>query len=60
MRRAHAAAALYVTAGVSLLLLFIGIHNAWDIAVWFTAERPNAERRGEGARALASRPRRER
>jgi hypothetical protein len=32
--------ALYLTAGVSLLLLFIGIHNAWDIAVWFTAERP--------------------
>jgi hypothetical protein len=36
----HAPLALYVTAAVSLLLLFIGIHNAWDIAVWFTAERP--------------------
>jgi hypothetical protein len=36
------AAALYVTAAVALLLLFIGIHNAWDIAVWFTAERPGA------------------
>lgn len=34
------ALALYITAGVSLLLLFVGIHNAWDIAVWFTAERP--------------------
>jgi hypothetical protein len=41
----HAPIALYVTAGVSLLLLFIGIHNAWDIAVWFTAERPAAQRR---------------
>jgi hypothetical protein len=36
----HAAGALSATAGVSLLLLFIGIHNAWDIAVWFTAHRP--------------------
>jgi hypothetical protein len=36
----HAPAALYATAAVSLLLL-IGIHNAWDIAVWFTAERPS-------------------
>jgi hypothetical protein len=35
--------ALDMTAGVSLLLLFIGIHNAWDIAVWFTAERPGAQ-----------------
>jgi hypothetical protein len=43
LARAHAAAALYVTGGVSLLLLFVGIHNAWDIAVWFTAERPNAD-----------------
>jgi len=39
---AHCPAALDITAGVSLLLLFIGIHNAWDIAVWFTAERPGA------------------
>jgi hypothetical protein len=35
----HAPIALYATAGISLLLLFIGIHNAWDIAVWFTAQR---------------------
>jgi hypothetical membrane protein len=40
LARAHAAAALYATAAVSLVLLLIGIHNAWDIAVWFTAERP--------------------
>ena len=40
----HAPMALYATAGVSLLLLFIGIHNAWDIAVWFTAQRPSAQR----------------
>ncbi|MGA8708685.1 MAG: hypothetical protein WB646_17065 [Steroidobacteraceae bacterium] len=39
----HVAAALYVTAAVALLLLFIGIHNAWDIAVWFTVERPGVQ-----------------
>jgi hypothetical protein len=27
-------AALYVLAGATLLLLFTGIHNAWDAAVW--------------------------
>jgi hypothetical protein len=41
---AHVALSLYITAGASLLLLFIGIHNAWDIAVWFTAERPGAQK----------------
>jgi len=40
---AQVALALYITAGVSLLLLLLGIHNAWDIAVWFTAERPSAQ-----------------
>jgi hypothetical protein len=27
---------LYAAAAVSVLLMFIGIHNAWDIAVWNT------------------------
>ena len=27
---------LYAVAAVSMGLLFIGIHNAWDIAVWIT------------------------
>ena len=31
----HTPAALYLTAAASMLLLIIGIHNAWDIAVWF-------------------------
>jgi hypothetical protein len=39
----HTAAALYISAAASVSLLFIGIHNAWDIAVWFTAERPGAQ-----------------
>ncbi|HEY3808794.1 MAG TPA: hypothetical protein VGL50_02555 [Steroidobacteraceae bacterium] len=38
----HTVLALYITAAVTVLLLFTGIHNAWDIAVWFTAERPGA------------------
>jgi hypothetical protein len=28
--------ALYVVSATSLMLLFIGIHNAWDIAVWMS------------------------
>jgi hypothetical protein len=31
--------ALDMVAGASLLLLFIGIHNAWDAAVWMAARR---------------------
>ncbi len=30
---------LYVVSGAVLLLLFIGIHNAWDVVVWMTTER---------------------
>lgn len=32
----HPVAALHAVAALSLLLLFIGIRNAWDIAVWMT------------------------
>jgi hypothetical protein len=30
----YARAAMFAVAGSSLLLLFIGIHNAWDTVVW--------------------------
>ena len=30
---------LFGVATLSLLLLFIGIHNAWDIAVWMTLQK---------------------
>ncbi|MGH8259805.1 MAG: hypothetical protein ACREUG_08950 [Steroidobacteraceae bacterium] len=30
---------LYGIAATALMLLFIGIHNAWDVVVWFTTER---------------------
>jgi len=33
---------LYGVAAVSLLLLFVGIHNAWDIAVWMTVNKRQA------------------
>lgn len=33
------AASLHAVSGVVLLLLFIGIHNAWDVVVWITTER---------------------
>jgi hypothetical protein len=32
----HPVAALYVVAVLQLMLLFIGIRNAWDIALWMT------------------------
>ena len=32
-------AALYVVGASALLLLYIGIHNAWDSALWMTTKR---------------------
>jgi hypothetical protein len=34
-----AAISLYAVSAAVLLLLFIGIHNAWDVVVWMTTER---------------------
>jgi hypothetical protein len=34
-----AEACMYGVAAVSMLLMFIGIHNAWDIAVWNTVRK---------------------
>ena len=38
------AAALFVIAGSVLLLVFIGIHNAWDIVTYITIELTNDSR----------------
>jgi hypothetical protein len=38
---------LYGVAGASMLLLFIGIHNAWDIAVWMTTHRKDLSAHGD-------------
>lgn len=35
----RAAISLYAVSGVAMLLLLIGIHNAWDVVVWITTER---------------------
>ena len=43
----QAAAALYIIGCVALTLLFIGIHNAWDLAVWITVERPGVQQQAE-------------
>ena len=37
--------ALFAVAATSLLLLFIGIHNAWDAAIWMTTSRPKRRSR---------------
>jgi hypothetical protein len=39
----HAILALYLIGAVTLAMLFIGVHNAWDLAVWITAERPSKQ-----------------
>jgi hypothetical protein len=53
---AHVGAALYATAAVSLMLLLIGIHNAWDIAVWFTAGERAPESAGASKPPASSQP----
>ena len=49
----HAGAAMFLVGGATLLLLFVGIHNAWDAVTYhvFTrqaGERPAHEERKEG------------
>jgi len=49
--RSYPYKALFVIGGVALLLLFVGIHNAWDAVIYITLERiqpPNAERDQDG------------
>lgn len=53
---AHAAvtAAVYIIGAATMALLFVGIHNAWDLAVWIIAERPGAQREAEATGAASS------
>jgi hypothetical protein len=44
MLQPHPARALFDVGGAALLLLFIGIHNAWDTTTWVVLER---RRQGE-------------
>ncbi len=50
----HTQSALYLIGAVALALLFIGIHNAWDLAVWITAERPGARSQANAERTAAA------
>jgi hypothetical protein len=47
--QAIAATAGYLIGSSALLLLVIGIHNVWDLAVWITVERPERRRQREAA-----------
>jgi hypothetical protein len=48
------AAALYVVGAAALTLLFVGIHNAWDLAVWITVERPSVQAKQDAADPTAA------
>jgi hypothetical protein len=49
----HRSVSLYAVAAVSMLLLFIGIHNAWDIAVWMAISKDSSK---DAAKAPAEEP----
>jgi hypothetical protein len=55
------AAALYIIGAAALTLLFVGVHNAWDLAVWVTVEGPTAKakRNAEGTAKPGARSERE-
>jgi hypothetical protein len=49
----HSVLSLRLIAAIALLLLFIGIHNAWDVVAWVTTERharKNRHRQSESPR----------
>jgi hypothetical protein len=43
----HAETALFVIAAMALLLLFIGIHNAWDTVTYITVDRLRGAAEGQ-------------
>lgn len=42
----HTAGALFTTAGATVLMLFVGIHNAWDTVTYITMEQLSADGQG--------------
>jgi hypothetical protein len=44
---ARTTGALFATAGAALLLLFIGIHNAWDTVTYIVVTPPNTDSKSE-------------
>jgi hypothetical protein len=52
----RSAASLYVIAATTLVLLFIGIHNAWDVVAWMTTERHARREQERAAHSPAQSP----
>ena len=50
----HAGGALFAIAAATLLLVFIGIHNAWDTVTWLTTRRNEPRESASGTEASAS------
>jgi hypothetical protein len=50
----HPGGALFVIAAATLLLVFIGIHNAWDTVTWLTTRNREQEESAAGARVGAA------
>jgi hypothetical protein len=46
---AHTEVALFAIAAATLLLVFIGIHNAWDTVTWITLVAKNQNENGSAA-----------
>ena len=44
----HVVPALFIVASADILLLYIGIHNAWDAAVWLATRRSEDKPSKEG------------
>jgi hypothetical protein len=42
----HVTAALFAIAAMTLLLLFVGIHNAWDTVTYIAVDRMEQEKEG--------------
>lgn len=49
----HTGGALFSVATATLLLVFIGIHNAWDTVTWITLARTERNESEDGAKAAA-------
>jgi hypothetical protein len=47
---------LFIVGGAALLLVFIGIHNAWDTVTYVTLERAREHRENAAATRAAARP----
>jgi len=53
--RTHATTALFMVATTALLLLFVGIHNAWDTVTYVAVGREAARTEPEGAASAPQR-----